>query len=77
MRNRKQNGTIIRIGDRCYVRYWERRNVGGIVERSESPIQSVRLGPAGNVHPQTLRPKPNGTWQPLRAAQFPPTEPSP
>jgi integrase len=33
MRNRKQNGTIIRIGDRWYVRYWERRNVGGIVER--------------------------------------------
>ena len=33
MRNRKQNGTIIRIGDRWYVRYWERRNVGGIVKR--------------------------------------------
>jgi integrase len=33
MRNRKQNGTIIRIGDRWYVRYWERRNVGGTVER--------------------------------------------
>jgi integrase len=33
MRNRKQQGQIIRIGDRWYVRYWERRNVGGIVER--------------------------------------------
>ncbi len=33
MRNRKQNGTIIRIGDRWYVRYWERRNIGGAVER--------------------------------------------
>jgi integrase len=33
MRNRRQNGTIIRIGDRWYVRYWERRNVGGTVER--------------------------------------------
>jgi integrase len=33
MRNRKQQGQIIRIGDRWYVRYWERRNVGGTVER--------------------------------------------
>ena len=33
MRKRKQNGTIIRIGDRWYVRYWERRNSGGSVER--------------------------------------------
>ncbi len=33
MRNRKQNGQIVRIGDRWYVRYWERRNVGGNVER--------------------------------------------
>jgi integrase len=33
MRNRKQNGQIIRIGDKWYVRYWERRNIGGTVER--------------------------------------------
>jgi hypothetical protein len=33
MRNRKQQGQIIRIGDRWYVRYWERRNIGGKVER--------------------------------------------
>ena len=30
---RKQCGQIIRIGDRWYVRYWERRNVGGTLER--------------------------------------------
>ena len=30
---RKQNGTIIRIGDRWYVRYWERRNTGSTIER--------------------------------------------
>jgi integrase len=30
---RKQHGQIIRIGDRWYVRYWERRNIGGLVER--------------------------------------------
>jgi integrase len=33
MRNRKQQGQIIRIGSRWYIRYWERRNVGGTVER--------------------------------------------
>jgi hypothetical protein len=33
MRNRKQNGQVIRIGERWYVRYWERRNIGGTVER--------------------------------------------
>jgi hypothetical protein len=30
---RKQRGQIIRIGDRWYVRYWERRNIGGTIER--------------------------------------------
>jgi integrase len=30
---RKQQGQIIRIGDRWYVRYWERRNIGGTLER--------------------------------------------
>jgi integrase len=42
MRNRKQNGTIIRIGDRWYVRYWERRNIGGTVQRKRVTHQ---LGP--------------------------------
>lgn len=42
MRNRKQNGQIIRIGDRWYVRYWERRNAGGSVERKRVTHQ---LGP--------------------------------
>jgi integrase len=30
---RKQSGQIIRIGDRWYARYWERRNIGGKIER--------------------------------------------
>ena len=42
MRNRKQNGTIIRIGDRWYVRYWERRNIDGTVQRKRVTHQ---LGP--------------------------------
>jgi len=42
MRSRKQHGQIIRIGDRWYARYWERRNVGGNVERKRVTHQ---LGP--------------------------------
>ena len=33
MKYRKQQGQIIRIGERWYVRYWERRNVGGTIAR--------------------------------------------
>jgi len=33
MRSRKQSGQVIRIGDRWYLRYWERRNIGGNIER--------------------------------------------
>jgi len=32
-RNRKQTGQILRIGSRWFVRYWERRNTGGTIER--------------------------------------------
>jgi integrase len=32
-RNRKQNGQVLRIGNRWFVRYWERRNAGGTIER--------------------------------------------
>jgi len=42
MRSRKQNGQIIRIGERWYVRYWERRNIGGKIERKRV---SHQLGP--------------------------------
>lgn len=42
MRTRKQEGQVIRIGDRWYVRYWERRNVGGTIERKRVTHQ---LGP--------------------------------
>ena len=42
MRNRKQTGQLIRIGDRWYVRYWERRNIGGTIQRKRVTHQ---LGP--------------------------------
>jgi len=42
MRSRKQNGQIIRIGKRWYVRYWEYRCIGGKIERKRV---SHQLGP--------------------------------
>ena len=42
MRTRKQEGQVIRIGERWYVRYWERRNIGGTIERKRVTHQ---LGP--------------------------------
>lgn len=42
MRNRKQHGTIVRIGGRWYVRYWERRTAHGSIERKRVTHQ---LGP--------------------------------
>jgi len=42
MRNRKQHGQVIRIGDNWYVRHWERRNVNGKIERKRVTHQ---LGP--------------------------------
>lgn len=41
-RHREQNGQIVRIGAWWFVRYWERRNVGGVIERKRV---SHRLGP--------------------------------
>jgi hypothetical protein len=29
----RSNKTIVAIGDRWYLRFWERKNVGGVLER--------------------------------------------
>lgn len=42
MRRVKQKGLIVRIGHRWFVRYWERRNVGGTIQRKRV---SHLLGP--------------------------------
>ncbi len=54
MRNRKQHGQIIRIGERWYVRYWERRNIGGSIERKRvtqalGPVTTRGKRPPANV----------------------------
>lgn len=55
MRNRKQHGQIIRIGDRWYVRYWERRNVGGKVERKRVTYQLGPVSTRGKHPPADIR----------------------
>jgi hypothetical protein len=42
MRRVKQNGMKVRIGDRWFVRYWERRNIRGSIVRKRV---SHYLGP--------------------------------
>jgi integrase len=54
MRNRKQNGQVVRIGDRWFVRYWERRNVAGKVERKRvshvlGPVTTTGKRPPADV----------------------------
>jgi integrase len=43
LKNRKQKGLVVQIGKRWHVRYWERRNVGGSIQRKRV---SHLLGPA-------------------------------
>lgn len=40
---RKQNGQIVRIGNRWCVRYWEHQNIGGAIERKRvtHPLSEV------------------------------------
>lgn len=47
---RKQQGQIIRIGERWYVRYWERRTVGGKIERKRL-THSLGLATTRGKHP--------------------------
>ena len=54
MRNREQNGMIIRIGDNWYVRYWERRNVGGDIERKRVTHQLGPLTTRGKKPPADI-----------------------
>lgn len=42
MRQRKQTGTIVRISGFWHVRYWERRNIGGAIEKKRV---SHKIGP--------------------------------
>jgi len=54
MRNCKQNGQIVRIGDRWYVRYWERRNSGGTIERKRVTHQLGFVATRGKRPPADI-----------------------
>ena len=51
---RKQRGQIIRIGDRWYVRYWERRNVGGTIERKRLTHALRQITTRGKTPPADI-----------------------
>ena len=55
MRSRKQAGQIIRIGDRWYVRYWERRNIGGTIERKRVTHQFGAVTTRGKHPPADIK----------------------
>jgi hypothetical protein len=60
MRTCKQNGTIVRIGDRWYVRYWERRNIGGTIKRkrvthSLGPVTTRGKRPPADIKTEAER----------------------
>ena len=55
MRNRKQQGQIIRIGDRWYVRYWERRNIGGTIERKRVTHSTGEVTTRGKRPPADIK----------------------
>ncbi len=51
---RKQHGQIIRIGNRWYVRYWERRNIGGAVERKRVTHELGQVATRGKRPPADI-----------------------
>jgi integrase len=52
---RKQYGQIISIGDRWYVRYWERRNIGGTVERKRVTHELGQVTTRGKRPPADIK----------------------
>jgi hypothetical protein len=55
MRQREQKGMIIRIGDYWYVRYGERRNVSGTIERKRVTHQLGPVTTRGKHPPADVR----------------------
>ena len=53
-RNRKQNGVILQISGRWYVRYWQRRNVGGVIERHRVSHCLGEITTRGKTPPDTI-----------------------
>jgi len=52
---RKQQGQIIRIGNRWYVRYWERRNIAGTIERKRVTHSIGQVSTRGKHPPADIK----------------------
>jgi integrase len=52
---RQQSGQIIRIGDRWYIRYWERRNINGTVERKRVTHSIGQITTRGKRPPADIK----------------------
>lgn len=52
---REQRGQIIRISERWYVRYWERRNIGGTVERKRVTHELGQVTTRGKRPPADVK----------------------
>jgi integrase len=55
MGNRKQKGQIIRIGEHWYVRYWERRNIEGTIERKRVTHSLGKVTTRGKRPPADIK----------------------
>jgi hypothetical protein len=71
MRNQKQNGRIVRIGDRWYVRYWERRNHGGTIERKRVTHQLGEVTTRGKNPPADIKQEAERHMSKIRGAAIP------
>jgi integrase len=53
-RRRKQNGVILQISGRWYVRYWQQRNVGGVIERNRVTHCLGEITTRGKTPPDSI-----------------------
>ena len=68
---RRQSGQVIRIGDRWYVRYWERRNVGGSDERKRVTHSIGQVTTRGKRPPADVRTEAERRMATLRSGTVP------
>ncbi len=70
---KKQNGTIVRISGRWYLRYWERRNISGTLVRKRASYCLGEVKTRGIRPPPILRRQPRTSCTPSTNASFQPS----
>lgn len=71
MRTRKQEGQVIRIDDRWYVSYWERRNVGGTIEQKRVTHQLGPVTTRGKQPPADIKDEAERHTATINSGTFP------